>query len=100
MNTLQLALHAPCPQAFSRALANVSNLLRDYPSAQVELVVNSTALPEALKISDGDIIKRLVLCQNSLNAQQLTAPSHFSVVPAAIVHLAQRQQQGWSYVRA
>lgn len=100
MNSLQLAIHAPSPRAFSRALSNVSNLLRDYPAAQVELVVNSTALPEALKVSDDDIIKRLVLCQNSLNTQQLTAPSHFSVVPAAIVHLAQRQQQGWSYVRA
>lgn len=100
MGTLQLVIHAPSLNAFARAQSNVRNLLLAYPNVDLELVVNSAALPDALDVNDAAIIERLVLCQNSLNAQQLTAPSHLKVVPAAIVYLAQRQQQGWGYVRA
>lgn len=100
MTSLKVTIHAPTPAALARAQSNMRNLLQLEPHAKVELVVNGPAMPDALAISDPAIKTRLRLCQNSLQGQGLTPPPELQQVRAAILHLSERQQQGWSYIRA
>ncbi|WP_319781738.1 hypothetical protein [Oceanisphaera sp. IT1-181] len=100
MTTLQVLIHAPTIAALHRAQSNVRNLLQLSSNAEIELVVNGPAMPEAITISNPEIKSRLRLCQNSLRTQGLTAPADMQQISAAILHLSERQQQGWSYVRA
>lgn len=100
MNSLNVMIHAPTPEALQRAQANVRNLLKLEPDAQIELVVNGPAAAVAVGIADAEIVQRLVLCRNSLEKQGLSAQDGARVVPAAVQHLAHQQQQGWGYIRA
>ncbi|MBA4501771.1 DsrE family protein [Marinobacterium marinum] len=100
MDNLKIVIHAPTPEALGRAQANVRNLLKLEPDAEIELVVNGPAVAMAVDITDTILLPRLMLCRNSLENQQLTAPKGAGVVPAAVQHLAHRQQQGWGYIRA
>jgi len=99
METLRLIIHAPTANALERARRNLANLLTAAPDAQVELVINAAAVPAALSTPDA-LDGHLRVCQNSLTANQLTAPEGVAVVPAAVLHIAQRQSEGWSYMRA
>jgi len=100
VDTLNVMIHAPTPEALHRAQANTRNLLKLEPDANIELVVNGPAAAVAVGIVDAEILGRLVLCQNSLDKQNLTAQDGARVVPAAVQHLARQQQQGWGYIRA
>ena len=100
MTALKVVIHAPTIGALVRAQSNLKNLLQLAPDADIELVVNGPAMAEALAISDPVIKPRLRLCQNSLRGQNLIAPEELQQVSAAILHLSERQLQGWSYVRA
>ncbi|MDX1266379.1 MAG: hypothetical protein R3311_03355 [Oceanisphaera sp.] len=62
-------------------------------------MANSLAVTTAVNITDPEIRSRLRLCHNSLTAQNITAPSDMQQMSAAILYLAERQQQGWSYIR-
>lgn len=96
---VRLVIHAPTPGALERGRRNLANLLKAAPDAQVELLVNAGAVAAALATPDATD-SHLRLCQNSLNAGQLVAPQGLWVVPVAVLHIAQRQQEGWSYLRA
>lgn len=99
MENLRLIIHAPTANALERARRNLANLLKAAPDAQVELVINAAAVPAAL--SRPDVLdSHLRVCQNSLTANQLTAPDGVAVVAAAVLHIARRQSEGWSYMRA
>lgn len=100
MSTPRLLIHAPTANSLKRGQANLRNLLKQMPDVEVELVVNGPAAADAVTISDADILAHLVLCGNSLNKQGLQAQPGGRVVPAAIGYLLERQQAGWSYVRA
>ncbi|MDF1749750.1 MAG: hypothetical protein P1V34_12845 [Alphaproteobacteria bacterium] len=97
---MKLIVHAPTPDALVRARRNVINLLRANPQAQVELVLNGKAVPEALATPDPETDSYLVLCQNSLSAANLVAPTGFRTEAAAIEYIARRQMEGWAYFRA
>ena len=99
METLRLIIHAPTPNALDRARRNLANLLKLAPAAQVELVINAGAVAAALSKPD-PLDHHLCICRNTLVANQLTAPDGITVVPAAILHIAQRQADGWAYMRA
>lgn len=100
MSHPRLLIHAPTPDGLKRGQANLRNLLQTLPEAEVALVVNGPAAAEAVQIDEADVLARLVLCGNSLRNQGLDAPPGAQVVPAAIAYLLERQQAGWSYVRA
>ncbi|MGI4848496.1 MAG: hypothetical protein ACRYGK_10245, partial [Janthinobacterium lividum] len=63
------------------------------------LVVNAGAAAAALEHPDA-LDAHLRICRNSLHARGLDAPAGISTVPAAVLHIAQRQAQGWGYLRA
>jgi len=96
---IRIVIHAPTAGALERARGNIANIMHDDPQATVELVVNSggaKAVVEKPEIID----ERLRICSNSLRLNNLTAPPDAVVVPNAMLHIAARQMQGWSYIRA
>ena len=45
---------------------------------------------------------KVVACENTMHAQKLTKAdmtSGISYVPAGVVEIMKRQQEGWSYIR-
>jgi NitT/TauT family transport system ATP-binding protein len=97
---LKLVIHAPTAAALMRARRNVANLIAADPSAMVELVINGAAVTAEIENPDPATRLHLVVCQNSLDAAGLAAPPDARVTRAAILHIAQRQADGWSYFRA
>lgn len=100
MAVTQLLIHAPTADALKRAQNNARNLLKLEADAQVEIVVNGPAAALAVSLIDEDILSRLVICRNSLNAQNLTAQPQVKQVDAAVQYLAHQQGKGWAYMRA
>jgi len=96
---VRLLIHAPTPASLERARRNVANLLKLAPDAQIELVVNAGAVAAALD-TPHPLDAHLRVCANTLTANARTAPDDIATVPAAVLHLAERQAQGWSYMRA
>jgi intracellular sulfur oxidation DsrE/DsrF family protein len=99
METVRLIIHAPTAGALERGRRNLANLLKEAPDAEVELVVNAGAVVAALGKPDPQD-GHLRVCRNSLTANQLVAPEGVMVVPAAVLYIAQRQAEGWAYMRA
>jgi len=96
---VRLLIHAPTPASLERARRNLANLLKLAPDAQVELVVNAGAVAAALDTPHA-LDTHLRVCANTLTATARTVPDGIATVPAAVLHLAERQAQGWSYLRA
>jgi len=97
---VKLIVHAPTPAALARARRNVVNLLAADPDAEIELVVNGEGAGAALESPDPSTDKYLLVCANSLAASGVPAPVGTRTVGAAVLHIAQRQADGWSYFRA
>lgn len=96
---IRLVIHAPTPEALERGRRNLANLLKAEPDAQVELVANAGAVVAALK-NPHALDSHLLVCRNSLIASELQAPEDITLVAAAVLHIAQRQHDGWAYLRA
>jgi NitT/TauT family transport system ATP-binding protein len=97
--SVRLIIHAPTPAALERGRRNLANLLKAAPDAQVELVANAGAVGAALE-SPHALDTHLRLCRNTLDANALAAPPDVAVVGAAVLHIAERQAEGWAYMRA
>ncbi|MBV6656517.1 MAG: hypothetical protein KI785_01995 [Devosiaceae bacterium] len=99
MSRLQVLLHAPTPQALERARSNAKNLAAADPDAAIEIVVNAAGARAATESADDATDAHLLVCENSLRKQGLTARAGLKTVGAAVLHLAQRQAEGWAYIR-
>ena len=97
--SVKLLIHAPTPEALVRARSNARNLLAAAPDAEVEIVVNAKGVGPALTPAGDASDGLLVYCANSLKAQGLDQPEG-RVVPAAVLYIAERQAEGWAYMRA
>ena len=98
-DTLRLLIHAPTEGALARARSNATNLLRAEPAAAVEIVVNGPAVAAALA-SPHDTDRLLRVCANTLANNDLEADPELARVKAAVLYIAQRQRDGWAYMRA
>lgn len=96
---VRLLIHAPTAGSLERGRRNLANLLKLAPDAEVELVVNAGAVAAALDTPHA-LDTHLRVCANTLIATGRTAPDGIPTVPAAVLHLAQRQAEGWAYLRA
>ncbi|WMD22865.1 hypothetical protein RAS12_10970 [Achromobacter seleniivolatilans] len=96
---IQLLIHAPTPASLERARRNAANLKKADPQAAVEIVANAGAVAAALD-DPHPTDEHLLLCQNTLTATGAQAPEHLQTVGAAVLHIAQRQHDGWAYMRA
>jgi len=97
---LQLVIHAADEASLARARSNARNLLAAAPDARCEIVVNAEAVPAAIDLRDPLTDGLLILCGNTLRKKGLKAPVDLATVPAAVLHLAERQAAGWQYIRA
>ena len=100
MTPLRLVIHAPDPEALARARNNARNLLKAAPDALCEIVVNAGAVAAALDHPDADTDGLLRLCGNTLARTKRSAPGGLQTVDAAVLHLAERQRDGWQYIPA
>lgn len=99
MTPLRVLLHAPTAEALARARRNAANLHNARPDAEVLIIANAGAVAAALATPDAtDPLLRL--CRNSLAAKRLDNTAGYAEVEAAVVTLAERQAEGWAYIRA
>lgn len=99
---MRLVIHAPTAAALDRAMSNAGNFLQADHSAEVEIVVNAAAVSAVLAdpkpfLGTG---AKVLLCRNTLDRQGLAPPPGAHTVPAAVLHIAERQAEGWAYMRA
>ena len=95
-----LIIHAPTEGALKRARSNYRNYSKLNPDAKIVIVANGLAAKAVVDAPDQETDSILLLCENSLIAQNLKAPSHIKTIPAAIIALDEMQITGWRYVRA
>ena len=100
MTPISLVIHAPEPEALVRARNNARNLLKAAPDARYEIVVNAGAVTFALDRPDPETDALLRICGNTLDQTGRSAPAKLKVVGAAVLHLVERQRDGWQYIRA
>jgi len=94
-------------------IRQVNNVLKNAPDAKIEvvfhgravyaLITNKTTIKE--KIDDLVKNKNIVFaaCNNSLNQLNLSKDDVISsaiVVPVAVLELTDKQEHGWSYIKA
>lgn len=96
---IRLLIHAPTPASLERARRNAANLKKADPQAEVEIVANAGAVAAALAEPHATD-EHLLLCQNTLAATGAQASGNARIVGAAVLHIAQRQADGWAYMRA
>lgn len=94
------------------AVRHVKSMAEAYPNSQFELVVYSGGLDMLLKdksavASDiGAMVEKsnisVVVCKQSLSKHDLTEAALIpgvKTVPDGILEIADKQQQGWSYIK-
>lgn len=96
---MKVLIHAADAASLERARSNARNLIREAPDAEIEIVVNAGAVAAAFDAPD-ETDDHLVLCSNTLKRLGREPREGLVRVPAAIVHLVRRQEEGWAYVRA
>ncbi len=110
---IKVVFHIDETEKWSLALANVHNLLAgiDPKDAQVEVVVNGAAvevfsdLDDTLKRKMRLAIEKKVLirvCRNSLKSHDIDAailPEFVEIVPIGVLELAERQLEGFAYIK-
>jgi uncharacterized protein len=97
---MRVVLHAPTAAALERARSNLRNLLAARSAAEVCIVANAEAVATAIDAPDPVTDRYLRLCENTLAARGLVAPTGIATVPAAVQELARLQADGWIYIRA
>ncbi|MEP6355313.1 MAG: hypothetical protein ABJ081_01370 [Hyphomicrobiales bacterium] len=95
-----LIIHAPTEGALKRARSNYRNYRKLNPDGEIVIVANGPAARTVVDVPDQETDGALLLCENSLIAQNLKAPPYIKTIPAAIVALDEMQIAGWRYVRA
>jgi len=99
--------------AHSSALRNFSNVLKAAPDTELELVCHGAAINMFVKdkLYFEEKIKELKskgkvsfkVCANSmkrLNVDKSQVSDLAEIVPVAILELAAKQKEGWSYIKA
>jgi intracellular sulfur oxidation DsrE/DsrF family protein len=94
------------------ALNNARNIQTDLGAANVDIEIVAYGPGIGMLKADSVVGNRIdeagkagvkvVACENTMHAQKLTQADMLSgigYVPAGVVELMQRQQQGWAYIR-
>jgi hypothetical protein len=92
----------------SELLGNVANLREENPDAEISVVVNSDGVEIARKGSSAaDYIEGMdnvnfKACKNSLENRDISVDElveSFSTVPAAVLEIAELQEEGYNYIK-
>ena len=100
------------PAKWNLALNNARNIQTDLGAANVDIEIVAYGPGIGMLKSDSVVGNRieeagkagvkLIACENTMRGQKLTHADMLSgigYVPAGVVTLMQRQQQGWAYIR-
>ena len=100
------------PAKWNLALNNARNIQTDVGAANVDIEIVVYGPGIGMLKSDSVVGNRIdeagkagvkvVACENTMRGQKLTQADMLSgigYVPAGVVELMQRQQQGWAYIR-
>jgi intracellular sulfur oxidation DsrE/DsrF family protein len=100
------------PAKWNLALNNARNIQTDLGAANVDVEIVAYGPGIGMLKADSVVGNRIdeagkagvkvVACENTMHAQKLTKVDMLSgigYVPAGVVELMQRQQQGWAYIR-
>lgn len=105
-------LSTPDTLAYRALSRQLNNLLSYWPDAQLEVVVHNKGIPFliASKTNVGPEIAALkargvtfLACENTLKQQKLDKSvimPEAGFVPAGLAQIAERQEAGWSYIKA
>ncbi len=97
----------------SGVLRQINNIFNAAPNSKVEVVFHGKAVyaltkeKSTIKAKIDDLAKNkqvvFAACNNSMKRLQLTPAdliSSATVVPVAMLELAEKQEEGWSYIKA
>jgi intracellular sulfur oxidation DsrE/DsrF family protein len=100
------------PAKWNLALNNAKNIQTDIGAANVDIELVAYGPGIGMLKSDSIVGNRIeeagkagikiVACENTMRGQKLTHPDMLAgigYVPAGVVELMQRQQEGWAYIR-
>jgi len=100
------------PAKWNLALNNARNIQTDMGAANVDIEIVAYGPGIGMLKSDSVVGNRVdeagkagvkvVACENTMHGQKLTPADMLNgigYVPAGVVELMQRQQQGWAYIR-
>lgn len=100
------------PAKWNLALNNAKNIQTDLGAANVDIEIVAYGPGIDMLKSDSIVGNRIaeagkagikiVACENTMRGQKLTQPDMLTgigYVPAGVVELMQRQQEGWAYIR-
>ena len=87
-------------------IANVKNFLKEKPDATIEVLANAEAVEGYI---DEEILNQIlelnaefVVCANALKAHDIDQEEvnkQIRIVQAGVVELAEKQQEGYAYIR-
>jgi intracellular sulfur oxidation DsrE/DsrF family protein len=105
-------LSTPDTLAYRALTKQLDNVLKVWPKANIEVVIHNKGLGFVIKGKSHfepeiDVLVnkgvKFVVCENSLQQQKLTKEQIFtqaSFVPAGLVEIIEKQEAGWSYIKA
>lgn len=105
---MRVILHVPDALRIENAFSNARNILKDLEGLQdIVIVFNANAVSGVLAISvPEDLLNStavgLYLCNNSITANQIDVskiPESFTIVPAAVIFIIEKQLDGYVYLR-
>src|ERR1035437_645691 len=108
MAELKLVLHVDQADHWPTAFGNLNNLTRDYPDAEIRVVVNGAGIYAFVGQSDlRETFDQFVasgvtfqVCHNALkehHVEPTALPDFANVVPARVVALAEAQRDRFAY---
>ncbi|MGL4740020.1 MAG: DsrE family protein [Sarcina sp.] len=111
---MKIILHLNELQKWNLAFGNIQNILKAEPQSELEILIHSEPLKN-LTIKNAkelnlynqleDFSKKGVViaaCNNTMNAFSLTKDDmcpFVTIVPAGVVELAKKQEEGFSYIK-
>lgn len=107
---LILHVQGPTLDSLAGSIRIAANARTELPDIPIEIVLQGAlvaaatvnVMPQALLATAQGVRVEIKVCANSLRSQDIDVSDlaeGIGVVPAAVSHLAERQWQGWAYVR-
>lgn len=97
---LRIILHAPTAAALGRARRSAVNVLGRHPDAEILIVVNAEGAETAVLRPDEPTDRLTVVCEEPLKRTGLQARPGQRTTPLSTVFMAERQAEGFAYIRA
>jgi intracellular sulfur oxidation DsrE/DsrF family protein len=97
---IRILFHAPTAASLQRARRSAVNITEAHPAAEILIVVNAEGAETALVRHDEATDPLIVICEATLRRNGLKAPPGRRTTPLSTLFMAERQAEGWTYIRA